>query len=147
MTEIKNQSPHDQENHPLFNSVDLVDKIRISSEQLISATQDFIEWTNDNKNIVIEELIRVRNFCDAVIEANPITYKLVNITDMTGINEQTLRKMLVDVGVDINISTTDSEENITQHDLITLLADRAGSKEGDLLAEFIRSNRRIFPNC
>ena len=147
MTETNPQKPNDKENTTLLDPAELLEKIRIHSEQLISATQDFIEWTKADRNIVIEELIRMRNFCDAVIEANPITYKLASIMEKTDIDEHTMRKILHDVGVDIDKTAINSQEYITQHDLITLLADRAGSREGDLLAEFIRGNRRIFTNC
>ena len=146
MTDTNNQSPKDRENTTLFDPAELLDKIRIHSEQLISATQDFIEWTKADRYIVIEELIRMRNFCDAVIEANPITYKLASVIEKTGIDEHTLRKLLYDVGVDINKTAINPQEDITKYDLITLLADRAGSREGDLLAEFIRGNRRVFKN-
>lgn len=147
MTEINPQTPNGEENVPPVDPEEILERIRISSEQLITATQNFIEWTNADKTIVIEELIRMRNFCDAVIEANPITYQLGSIMEKTELDEHTLRTLLHDVGVDIDMNAENPQEIITQDDLIALLADRAGSREGDLLAEFIRGNRRIFTNC
>ena len=48
---------------------ELIEEIRISSEHLIAVTQEFIEWTKADTNILVEELIRIRNFFDAIIEA------------------------------------------------------------------------------
>lgn len=132
----------DEENLP--DPHELIEEIHQASERLIIATQEFIEWTNADNTIVVEELIRVRNFCDAVIEANPITYKLSSIMDKVGLNEPTLRKLLHDVGVEIDLEVSDPEERITQKDLVALLADRAGSREGELLAELIRGNKRAY---
>ena len=126
---------------------ELIEEIHISSENLIAATQEFIEWTKADTNILIEELIRVRNFCDAVIEANPITYKLCNIMAAVELNESTLRKLLHDVGVEIDPNVSDPEKTITHKDLVVLLADRAGSREGELLAAFIRGNKRTVTWC
>jgi hypothetical protein len=89
----------------------------------------------------------MRNFCDAVIEANPITYQLSSIMTKTELSEPILRQLLKDVGVDIDVNVKNAQETITQDDLIALLADRAGSREGDSLAEFIRGKKRIFVNC
>ena len=123
---------------------ELIEEIRQSSERLIAATQEIIEWTEADTTVVIEELIRMRNFCDAVIEANPITYKLSDIVAKIALDESTLRKLLKDVGVQIDVEVSDPEEAITHKDLVALLADRAGSREGDLLVKFIRGNKRAF---
>jgi hypothetical protein len=147
MIEIDPKNSKGEENALLSDPEELLEKIRLSSQTLIETTQEFIEWTNADKNILVEELIRMRNFCDAVIEANPITYQLSSIMTKTELDEDILRKLLKDVGVDIDVNVKNPQETITQDDLIALLADRAGSREGDLLAEFIRGNKRIFVNC
>jgi hypothetical protein len=147
MIEIDPKNSKGEENALLSDPEELLEKIRLSSQTLIETTQEFIEWTNADKNILVEELIRMRNFCDAVIEANPITYQLSSIMTKTELDEGILRKLLKDVGVDIDVNVKNPQETITQDDLIALLADRAGSREGDLLAEFIRGNKRIFVNC
>lgn len=132
----------DEENLP--DPQELIEEIRQSSERLIIATQEFIEWTKADPTIVVEELIRMRNFCDAVIEANPITYQLSTIMAKVELDEPTLRQLLKDVGVEIDVGISDPEESITQKDLVALLADRAGSREGALLAELIRGNKRAY---
>ena len=147
MTQINPQNSQGEENTLLSDPEELLEKIRLSSQTLIETTQEFIEWTDADKNILVEELIRMRNFCDAVIEANPITYSLSSIMTKTELSEPTLRQLLKDVGVDIDVNVKNAQETITQNDLIALLADRAGSREGDLLAEFIRGKKRIFVNC
>ena len=147
MTQINPQNSQGEENTLLSDPEELLEKIRLSSQTLIETTQEFIEWTNADKNTLVEELIRMRNFCDAVIEANPITYPLSSIMTKTELSEPTLRQLLKDVGVDIDVNVKNAQETITQDDLIALLADRAGSREGDSLAEFIRGKKRIFVNC
>jgi hypothetical protein len=147
MIEIDPKNSKGEENALLSDPEELLEKIRLSSQTLIETTQEFIEWTNADKNILVEELIRMRNFCDAVIEANPITYQLSSIMTKTELDEDILRKLLKDVGVDIDVNVKNPQETITQDDLIALLADRAGSREGDSLAEFIRGKKRIYVNC
>jgi hypothetical protein len=147
MIEIDPKNSKGEENALLSDPEELLEKIRLSSQTLIETTQEFIEWTNADKNTLVEELIRMRNFCDAVIEANPITYPLSSIMTKTELSEPTLRQLLKDVGVDIDVNVKNAQETITQNDLIALLADRAGSREGDSLAEFIRGKKRIFVNC
>jgi hypothetical protein len=49
-----------------------------------------------------------------------------------------LRKLLVDVGTEINPDLTDPAETVTEDQLIPLLADRAGSKEGERLIALFR---------
>jgi len=39
-----------------------------------------------------------------------------------------------------DLTALDPDETVTEKDLITLLADRAGSKEGDLLADLLRGD-------
>jgi hypothetical protein len=60
--------------------------------------------------------------------------------DKLELDEPTLRQLLVAVGVDIDKSITNPDEKVTYHDLVALLADRAGSREGDLLGEFLRGD-------
>jgi hypothetical protein len=147
MSENFEQKPIEAQGSAFRDPHELIEEIRVSSENLISATQEFIEWTKADTNIVVEELIRMRNFCDAVIEANPITYKLSSIMAKVELDEPTLRKLLNAVGVEIDVNASDPEETITQKDLVALLADRAGSHEGELLAEFIRGNKRMYTSC
>lgn len=138
------QEPVEEHEIAFSDPQELIEEIRISSEHLIAVTQEFIEWTKADTNIVVEELIRIRNFCDAIIEANPITYNLSDVMIKVELDESTLRKLLHDVGVEIDPEISDPQETITQKDLVALLADRAGSREGELLAAFIRGNKRAY---
>lgn len=138
------QEPVEEHEIAFSDPQELIEEIRISSEHLIAVTQEFIEWTKADTNIVVEELIRIRNFCDAIIEANPITYNLSDVMIKVELDESTLRKLLRDVGVEIDPEISDPQETITQKDLVALLADRAGSREGELLAAFIRGNKRAY---
>ena len=138
------QEPVEEHEIAFSDPQELIEEIRFSSEHLIAVTQEFIEWTKADTNIVVEELIRIRNFCDAIIEANPITYNLSDVMIKVELDESTLRKLLRDVGVEIDPEISDPQETITQKDLVALLADRAGSREGELLVAFIRGNKRAY---
>ena len=115
-------------------------QIHQESEQLIGNIEEFIALTEGDLKLIIDDLKRLVNFLDAVIEAHPITFKLSDVMEKIELDEPTLRRLLVDVGVDIDKSTTDPDETVTYHDLVALLADRAGSKEGDLLGELLRGD-------
>jgi hypothetical protein len=115
-------------------------EIHQEGEDFISLVEEFIEHSNGDLKLVIDDLKRLGNFLDAVIEAHPITYKLSEVMKKLALDEATLRQLLVDVGVAMDTDVTNPDELVTYHDLVALLADRAGSKEGDLLADLLRGN-------
>jgi hypothetical protein len=109
-------------------------------EGVIGEIEEFIKLTDGDLKLVIDDLKRLANFLDAVIEAHPITYDISEVMDKLDLDEPTLRQLLVAVGVDIDESIINPDEKVTYHDLVALLADRAGSREGDLLGEFLRGD-------
>ena len=115
-------------------------EVHQEGEQLIGDIEEFIELTDGDLKLIIDDLKRLGNFLDAVIEAHPITYRLSEVMEKLELDEPTLRQLLVDVGVDIDKSVTKPDEKVTYHDLVALLADRAGSKEGDLLGDLLRGD-------
>ena len=115
-------------------------QIHQEGEQLIGRIEEFIELTGGDLKLIIDDLKRLANFLDAVIEAHPITYKLSEVMEKLELDEPTLRQLLVDVGVEIDKRITNPDETVTYHDLVTLLADRAGSREGDLLGDLLRGD-------
>ena len=115
-------------------------QIHQEGEQLIGKIEEFIELTGGDLKLIIDDLKRLANFLDAVIEAHPITYKLSEVMEKLELDEPTLRQLLVDVGVEIDKTITDPDETVTYHDLVALLADRAGSREGDLLGDLLRGD-------
>ena len=115
-------------------------QIHEKGEQLIGNIEEFIELTGGDLKLIIDDLKRLGNFLEAVIEAHPITYELSEVMEKLELDEATLRQLLVDVGVDIDKSITNPSEKVTYHDLVALLADRAGSREGDLVGEFLRGD-------
>lgn len=102
-------------------------------EDLISEIEALIDLTNGNLALAMDDLKRVVNFLDAVIEAHPIRYRLSEITEKLKLDESTIRELFRQVGVE-------AEETVTEKDVIALLADRAGSREGELLAELLRGD-------
>jgi hypothetical protein len=116
------------------------EKIHQQAEQFMTSVEEYIQLNDADLKLVIYDLKRLDNFLENVIEAHPITYTLSEVMEKVQLDEPTLRKLLVDVGVDLDKTTRDPKETVTEKDLITLLADRAGSKEGDLLADFLRGD-------
>ena len=110
-------------------------------EALIGDLETFVALTDGDLKLIIDDLRRITKFLDAFKEAHPITYQLAEVMEKVELDEATLRKLLVDVGVEIEREKQDPKETVTYHDLVLLLADRAGSKEGDLLADFIRGDK------
>ncbi|HEY9121992.1 MAG TPA: hypothetical protein VIM80_03265 [Brevefilum sp.] len=118
----------------------LAEKIHQQAEQVMTDIEEFIQLTDVDLKLVIYDLKRLDNFLGNVIEAHPITYTLSEVMEKVQLDEPTLRKLLVDVGVGLDKTARDPNETVTEKDLIALLADRAGSKEGDLLADFLRGD-------
>jgi len=118
----------------------LAEKIHHQTEQVMTNVEEYIQLTEADLKLVIYDLKRLDNFLGNVIEAHPITYTLSEVMEQVQLDETTLRKLLVDVGVDLDKTARDPNETVTEKDLIALLADRAGSKEGDLLADFLRGD-------
>ena len=110
------------------------------SEQLMEKVEAFIELTGSDLSLVIDDLTRVNNFLDAVIEAHPIKYQLSEMMTLLNLEETIVRRLFKDVGVDLDITISDPDEFITRKDVIALFADRAGSKEGKALADFLRGD-------
>jgi len=111
-----------------------------TSEDLISKVEAFIDLTGGDLSLVIDDLTRVNNFLDAVIEAHPIKYQLSEMMRMLKLEEPIIRRLFVAVGVDLDETVSDPKETITRKDVIALFADRAGSKEGKILADFLRGD-------
>jgi len=122
-------------------------EIHQKTEDLMLDIESFIDITEEDLSLVIYDLKRLANFLDAVIEAHPITFTLFEVMEKVHLNEPTLRQLLVDVGVDLDKSAQNPDETVTEKDLIALLADRAGSREGDLLADFLRGDSPKYVNC
>ncbi|MDW7755814.1 MAG: hypothetical protein SCH68_11685 [Brevefilum sp.] len=118
----------------------LAEKIHHQAEQVMTDVEEYIQLTDADLKLVIYDLKRLDNFLGNVIEAHPITYTLSEVMEQVQLDEPTLRKLLVDVGVDLDKTARDPDERVTERDLIALLADRASSKEGDLLADFLRGD-------
>ena len=118
----------------------LAKQIHQKAEHFMTDVEEYIQLTDADLKLVIDDLKRLDNFLGNVIEAHPITYTLSEVMEKVQLDEPTLRKLLVDVGVDLDKTARDPVETVTEKDLIVLLADRAGSKEGDLLADFLRGD-------
>ena len=116
------------------------EKIHQQAEQFMTSVEEYIQLNDADLKLVIYDLKRLDNFLENVIEAHPITYTLSEVMEKVQLDEPTLRKLLVDVGVDLDKTTQNPNETVNEKDLIALLADRAGSKEGDLLADFLRGD-------
>ncbi len=112
--------------------------IQASGDNLMASVEELIEWTDIDVSQVVDYLKRIANFLDAVIEANPKTYTIAELTAKLEIDEATIRLLLKDVGVEIETNVNDTSETLTRNKLIPLLADRAGSREGERLAELLR---------
>jgi len=115
-------------------------KLHEISEELIAMVEAFIELTDGDLSIPIYDLKRVNNFLDAVIEAYPIKYKISEMIDLLNLEESIVRKLFKDVGTDLDETISNPAETITRKDVIALFADRAGSKEGKALADFLRGD-------
>ncbi|HAF47963.1 MAG TPA: hypothetical protein DCL08_01825 [Anaerolineaceae bacterium] len=114
--------------------------IHQETEKVMGDIKEYIQLSDADLKLIIHDLKRLANFLDAVIEAYPITFTLSEVMDAVKLDEPTLRQLLVDVGVNLDKTAQDTDETVTERDLIALLADRAGSKEGDLLADFLRGD-------
>jgi hypothetical protein len=115
--------------------------IQEGGEQLMVAVQELIEWTDVDVSKVVDYLKRIANFLDAVIEAHPKTYSIAELTEKLELNELTLRRLLVNVGTEIDLNISNPDERVEQKAIIALLADRAGSPVGDRLMALIRGER------
>jgi len=111
--------------------------IHEKGEALMADIEDYIALTDGDLALVMDDLKRVDNFLEAVIEAHPIRYAIAEIMDKLALDEATIRQLFNQVGVDLETDANDPEETVTREDVIALLADRAGSREGDLLADFL----------
>jgi len=109
-------------------------------EDLIARVEAFIELNNGDLSLVIYDLKRLNNFISAVIEAHPIEYKLFEMIALLELEEPIVRKLFKDVGVDLDTTANNPDDIILRKDVIALFADRAGSKEGKILADFLRGD-------
>ena len=119
---------------------DSAKNIHVQCEALISRIEAFIKLTDGDLNLAIYDLKRVNNFVDAVIEAHPIEYKLSEMITILDLEEPIVRKLFKDVGVNLDVTVNNPDEIILRKDVIALFADRAGSKEGKILADFLRGD-------
>jgi hypothetical protein len=116
----------------------IISDIQQSGHQLMAAIQELIEWTDYDISQLGDYLNRIENFLHEVSAAHPKTYTLAQLTQTLKIDEPALRTLLSDVGVPIDPDTLDPAETVSEADLIPLLADRAGSRIGDCLADLLR---------
>lgn len=125
-------TPEEQETHRrqvLYTARNIHEK----SEDLISEIEAWIDLTDGDLSLPIDDLRRLANFLDAVMEAHPIRYHLSEIIEKLNLDEAAVRMLFRQVGVE-------PDETVTEKDVIALLADRAGSREGELLAELLRGD-------
>ena len=107
----------------------------------MAAVQELIEWTDYNISQLNDYLKRIGNFLHVVIEAHPKTYTIGELSEKLGLDEAVLRKLLRDVGTEIDVDARNPAETVTERNLIPILADRAGSPTGDRLADILRDGR------
>lgn len=119
---------------------EIIPDIQAGGDQLMTTVQELIEWTDYDISQISDYLKRIGNFLHAVIEAHPKTYSLGELSDKLELDETTLRKLLRDVGMPIDVKACDPTETITKDELIPLLADRAGSPVGNRLADLLRGD-------
>jgi len=67
-----------------------------------------------------------------------MSYKISEIMAKLKVNEPTARKLLIDAGANLAELDQNPQETVTREDVIALTADRAGTREGRLLAELLR---------
>lgn len=139
MSDLHLNQPVDDEGQPIGRDSDaVIMDIQESGDKLMASVEELIEWTDVDVSHVVDYLKRIANFLDAVIEANPKTYTIAELTTKMEIDEPTLRALLNDIGVEVETNVCDISETFTRQQLIPLLADRAGSREGEGLAELLR---------
>ena len=117
---------------------EIINDIQQGGDQFMAAVQELIEWTDYDIAQLCDYLKRIGNFIHAVIEAHPKTYTLEYLTHKLEVDEPTLRRLLHDVGAEIDADIRNLNETVSEPELISLLADRAGSRIGDRLAELLR---------
>ncbi len=120
--------------------IEIIHDIEQGGELLMNALTELIEWSDFDVSKINDYLKRLAKFLDAIIEAHPKTYTLSELIEKLELDEVTLRKLLWDVGIDIDPQLSNPTEIISERDLIPLLADRAGSRVGDRLAELLRGD-------
>ncbi len=130
------QQPDDIDLTPQIKALTI--EIHESGETFMANIEEFIELTGGDLKLAIEDIKRVGNFLHEVIEAHPITYTLSEIMTLLELDEPTVRRLFNGVGLDFDPAVQNPEEVVTEKDVIALLADRAGSREGKLLADFLR---------
>lgn len=69
----------------------------------------------------------------------PKAYKIKEIMDQLKLNEATVRKLLVDAGVNIAELDQDPNETVTRQDIIAVWLDRADTWEGRLLIKLLNT--------
>ena len=117
---------------------EIIRDIQTGGDRLMAAVEELIEWTDYDIAQLSDYLKRIGNFLHAVIEAHPKTFAISELTTKLALDERTLRQLLKDVGVPIDVNALNPDETVTDRDLITLLADRAGSPLGERLADLLR---------
>jgi len=119
---------------------EIIGDIQSGGDQLMAAVQELIEWTDYDISQLSDYLKRIGNFLHEVIEAHPKTFAIRELSDKLELDEPTLRRLLRDVGIPIDVDALNPAETVTERDLIPLLADRAGSPEGERLADLLRGD-------
>jgi hypothetical protein len=141
MSENKQNQPCDGQGKGIGREpVEIIKDIQHSGDMLMATVGELIEWTDCDISRVIGYLKRIGNFLEAVIEAHPKTYQVGDLMEKLAVDEPSLRKLLYDVGTDIDVTKNDLEEVVKEGAIIDLLADRAGSDIGDRLMALIRGD-------
>lgn len=132
----------DDKNHGKLtrDPIEIIRDIEQGGELLMNALTELIEWSDFDVSQINDYLKRLEKFLEAIIEAHPKIFTLSELTEKLALDEATLRRLLRGVGVEVNPHISNPEETVTERDLIPLLADRAGSRVGDRLAELLRGD-------
>jgi len=98
-------------------------KLHEISEELMTLIEAIINLTGGDLKLVVDDL-----------------NKISEMIDLLNLEESIVRKLFKDVGTDLDETISNPAETITRKDVIALFADRAGSKEGKALADFLRGD-------
>jgi hypothetical protein len=148
MSDIQLNQLRDEAGKPLGRDPhEVLADIKAGGDKLMAAVKELIEWTDYDVSQAVGYLKQIANFLHAVIEAHPKRYTMAELTEKLGVDEPTLRQLLAGVGTEIDPTVTDPEETLTEPQLIPLLADRAGSKEGEALMKLLRGDGPYIANC
>ncbi len=67
-------------------------------------------------------------------------YTIKDIVNCLKLDETTVRKLLIDAGVELDENAINPNEVISRTDLVSLWYDRAETREGRLLSKLLENN-------